>query len=218
MRKAAIWLADEGHQHEVIHSMESVRAVMPELELINTVVPHTQKLWYADWIIALIASLDRPVDQFVFFDSDVYALKPFGDIFEVLDHYDLTSTHAPARQTTDMPADVYVPDAFCEFNTGVFGYCNRPIVKALFLRWLDTLVQYSHISGDNDQSALRIALWEYQEPRVWVMPPEYNCRFGFGGFAAGEVKILHGRGNLQAIAGHINRNTQMRTWERGFYS
>lgn len=218
MRKAAIWLADEQHQDEVRRSMDSVRAVMPELTLINEIVPHTQKLWYADWIIALLASLDKPVYQFVFFDSDVYAVEPFEDVFEVLNNYDLTSTHAPARQTTDMPADVYVPEAFCEFNTGVFGYCNRPSVKAFFLKWLDTLVQYAYVSGDNDQSALRIALWNSPDVHVWTMPPEYNCRFGFGGFAAGKVKLLHGRGNLKAIAGHINLNTQMRTWERGFYS
>ncbi len=219
MRKAAIWLADEQHQSEVQRSMASVKDVMPDLTLINDIVPRTQKLWYADWLVALLKSLERPIDQYVFFDSDVYACAPFGDIFEVLNNYDLTSTHAPARQTTDMPADVHIPDAFCEFNTGVFGYRNLPVIKVFFAKWLDALIQYSYISGDNDQSALRIALWQYIGLRVWVMPPEYNCRFGFGGFAAGEVKILHGRSSaIGAIAKHINLDHTMRTWERGFYS
>lgn len=215
MANAAIWLADEGHQNEVEQSMDSVRAVMPDLALVNQIVARHSPYWYVDWISALIDSLDLPYDRFVFFDSDVYALEPFDDIFTVLEHYDLTSTHAPARQTTDMP--FAMPDAFCEFNTGVLGYCNNPAIESFFLLWLETLIRHVSITGDNDQAPLRIALWESPTVRAWVMPPEYNCRFGFGGFAAGKVKLLHGRGQLKAIAGHINLNTQMRTWERGFY-
>jgi hypothetical protein len=217
MRNAVIWLADEGHQGEVNRSRDSVRAVMPELEQISTVVQRHNVLWYADWIGGLIAALALPVDNFVFFDSDVYAVKPFEDIFTVLDHYDLMSTHAPARQTTDMPFEM--PDAFCEFNTGVLAFCNKPLIRLLFEHWRDVLIQHADVSGDNDQSALRIALWDMPEVKVWVLPPEYNCRFGFGGFAAGEVKLLHGRSSaIKAIGDHINLNTQMRTWERGFYS
>ena len=214
--RAAIWLADQNHQHEVERSMQSVKDVMPNLILISKVVERHDALWYGDWIKALIESLEMPYDQFIFFDSDVYAVKPFDDIYAVLDHYDLTSTHAPARQTTDMP--FVLPDAFCEFNTGVFGYCNNAAIESLFERWYETLLKYADVSGDNDQSALRIALWESPQVRAWVMPPEYNCRFGFGGFAAGEVKILHGRSKvISAIARHINLDLTMRTWERGFY-
>lgn len=217
MPNAAIWLADEQHQHEVNISRESVHDVMPALDLLAPVVRRQNALWYADWIDGLIASLDLPFDNFVSFDSDVYACAPFDDVFTVLDHYDLASTHAPARQTTDMPFEM--PDAFCEFNTGVLAYRNASIVRLLFEHWRSMLVQHAAVSGDNDQSALRIALWDMPEIRVWILPPEYNCRFGFGGFAAGEVKILHGRSRaISAIAKHINLNHTMRTWERGFYS
>ena len=216
MRNAAIWLADKGHQDEVIRSRDSVRAVMPELEQVSVVVQRHNALWYADWIDGLIAALALPVDNFVFFDSDVYAIKPFTDIFTILDHYDLASAHAPARQTTNMPFQM--PDAFCEFNTGVLAFRNTDLIAVLFRHWRDVLIQHAAVTGDNDQAPLRMALWDMPAIKVWVLPPEYNCRFGFGGFAAGEVKLLHGRSDtLGAIASHINRNTQMRTWERGFY-
>lgn len=217
MDNAAIWLADEQHQHEVDASRASVSAVMPDLRQISRVVGRSHALWYVDWIDALLASLSEDVYKFVFFDSDIYAVKPFDDVFTVLEHFDIASTHAPARQTTDMPFQM--PDAFCELNTGIFAYRNMPIVHELFHHWRDVLIQYAPVSGDNDQSALRIALWNMPEVRVWVMPPEYNCRFGFGGFAAGEVKILHGRSKaISAIGSHINLDLTMRTWVRGFYS
>lgn len=215
IKQAAIWLADEGHQVEVDRSRRSVQAVMPDLDQVSWIVKRKQALWYADWIDALLQSLDLPIDRFVFFDSDVYAVTPFPDVFTVLDRFDLASTHAPARQTTNMPFDL--PDAFCEFNTGVMAYRNVPIIRDLFECWRSTLIEYAPTTGDNDQAPLRIALWNMPDVRVWAMPPEYNCRFGFGGFAAGEVKLLHGRGDLQAIAEGINLNRQMRTWERGFY-
>lgn len=217
MRSAAIWLADEQHQAEVQRSRESVQVAMPELDLVSQIVKHRHALWYVDWIDGLLWSLTLNYDRFVFFDSDVYVCAPFGDVFTVLDHYELASTHAPARQTTDMP--FVMPDAFCEFNTGVLAYRNDPLIEKLFRHWRDVLIKYSDVSGDNDQSALRIALWDMPEIRLWVLPPEYNCRFGFGGFAAGEVKILHGRSKaISAIARHINLDHTMRTWERGFYS
>lgn len=216
MRNVAIWLADEQHQAEVALSRESVRAVMPELEQVSSVVQRQHALWYVDWIDGLLASLDLPFDNFVFFDSDVYACQPFDDIFTILDHYDLASTHAPARQTTDMPFEM--PDAFCEFNTGVLAYRSSTTLRLLFEHWRDVLIDNAAVSGDNDQAALRIALWDMPTVKVWVMPPEYNCRFGFGGFAAGAVKLLHGRSQyIRTIADHINRDQQMRTWARGFY-
>jgi hypothetical protein len=216
MDKACIWLADEAHQSEVAKSMESVRAVMPDLPVINQVIVRHSPFWYADWICALIDALDLPYDRIVFFDSDVYAVEPFDDIFAVLEHYDLTSTHAPARQTTDMP--FIMPDAFCEFNTGVMGFRNNATIESFFCKWYQTLLEHVDVTGDNDQAPLRIALWDSPDVRVWVMPPEYNCRFGFGGFAAGQVKLLHGRSStINAIGKHINLNAQMRTWERGFY-
>lgn len=216
MRNAALWLADEQHQQEVTLSRESVQAVMPHLDCLAPVVTRRHALWYVDWIDGLLDALDLPFAKFIFFDSDVYACKPFDDIFTVLDHYDFISTHAPARQTTDMPFEM--PDAFCEFNTGVMAYRNSPLIKALFQHWRAVLIEHAAVTGDNDQAPLRIALWDMPEVKVWILPPEYNCRFGFGGFAAGEVKLLHGRSKvIKAIASHINLNTQMRTWERGFY-
>lgn len=217
MRNSIIWLADEAHQEEVNLSRESVKAVMPDVSLITWPVKRAHSLWYVDWIDGLLESLTMPVDNFIFFDSDVYACEPFGDVFTILDHYDIASTHAPARQTTDMPFEM--PEAFCEFNTGVFAYRNAPIVRKLFVHWRDVLIEHAAITGDNDQAPLRIALWDMPEVRVWVMPPEYNCRFGFGGFAAGKVKLLHGRSKwIKTVADVINRDQQMRTWDRQFFS
>lgn len=221
MKQLILWVIDEQHRAEQQISEASVKKWMPDIETATIMVSNESegggdpKLWYAKYITALTNSLQMGFHQILFLDSDTVLLEPVYDIFNILYAYDIVSTHAPARQTTDMPESHGIPDAYCELNTGVFGYRNTSQVRQLFDWWLEYYYAMHGISGDNDQSALRAAMWE-QETSVWIMPPEYNFRFGFGGFAGSRVKILHGRSeNLPKLIEDVNKEKSMRTFQRG---
>lgn len=207
---AAIWVVDANHQNEAQQSQDRLRRLMPAVEILHITPNHEQRGWYADYIHALIQSMDLPYKKFIFFDSDTWLVEPIDDVYEVLDHYPLAGIHAPARWTCPTPYPI--PEAFPELNTGVLGYSNTVIVRELFKRWYQLMIDGFGVFGDNDQGSLRVALWELNTP-IWIMPPEYNCRFGFGGFAGSPVKVLHGRGvNFEAAAKVVNYSNTMRTW------
>ena len=210
---AAIWVIDDGHKHEAQFSQDRFHALMPDVDIV-TLTPKPESVylkgWYAKYIRELIKSFAMPYRRFVFFDSDTYLISPIPDVYEVLDHYPIVGTHAPARWTCPTPYPI--PDAFPELNTGVLGYANGNEAHALINYWLQTMVDFFDAFGDNDQGSLRVALWECKTP-IWIMPPEYNCRFGFGGFAGSPVKVLHGRGtNFELAAKVVNHSNTMRIW------
>ena len=49
--------------------------------------------------------------------------------------------------------------------------------------------------------------------RLHVLPGEWNFRTHFFGIARGEVKILHGRGDMPAVAREINGTQKERLWD-----
>lgn len=207
---AAVWVVDAGHKNEMQFSQDRFHAVMPDVEIV-TLQPVTEyRGWYAKYIQALIRSLDMDYERFIFFDSDTWLVDAIPDVYEVLDRYPVAGIHAPARWTCPTPYPI--PDAFPELNTGVLGYANHGDVRQLFYRWFEVMVDYFDVIGDNDQGSLRVALWEQRTP-IWIMPPEYNCRFGFGGFAGSPVKVLHGRGYpFDAAVKVVNQSNTMRVW------
>lgn len=210
MNNAAVWIVDDGHQVEARQSQERFKSLMPDVAVLNLPPVKIGRGWYASYINSLLHSLDLAYERFIFFDSDTYLLDQIGDVYEVLDRYDIAGTHAPARWTCNTPYPI--PESFPELNTGVLGYANRGETRRLFERWLSVMIESYDVIGDNDQGSLRVALWEMQTP-IWIMPPEYNCRFGFGGFAGSPVKVLHGRGYPFAMAERIvNWAAGMRVW------
>lgn len=214
MRRLILWIIDEQHRHEQQISEASVKLHMPDVET-KCIILTKKELWYEGFIETLQASLKWGYEQYLSLDSDTYLCEPVYDLFEVLEKYDVVSTHAPARQTTDMPAEPKIPDAFTECNTGVLGYANTSQVHQLFDWWLEEYHKNLKVSGDNDQSALRLAMWQ-QGTAVYIMPPEMNARVGFGGFFAGRVKILHLRSkDIAKAAEEINKEGGMRVITRG---
>lgn len=207
---AAVWVVDDAHQNEAQQSQERLKALMPYVDVLSLKPQGNYAGWYARYVQALIDTLDMPYERFIFFDSDTWLVEAIPDVYEVLDHYPIAGVHAPARWTC--PTTTPIPDAFPELNTGILGYANTDAVRELFKRWLELLVYCLDAFGDNDQGPLRVALWELNTP-IWIMPPEYNCRFGFGGFAGSPVKVLHERGtNFKIAAQIVNQSNTMRVW------
>ena len=78
---------------------------------------------------------------------------------------------------------------------------------------------YPDVYEENDQAVLRDALWSWNG-QMYVLPPEYNFRFPFGGFLRGKCRILHGRSKLkfEFVEKLINEDWEnMRTFPKGTF-
>jgi hypothetical protein len=221
MTNAAFWIITAQYKNEVRQSMVSVYKAMPDLPRHLLVAdedlpPRQYDLWYLDFVNYMNLILTLGVDKVLFLDSDTYMCTPVPEIFDILDRFDIVSTIAPARVIS--PTSRAVPATFAEYNTGVLAFRNNDRVKELFRSWFELYKQHPDLYGENDQAPLREAMWQW-DGRPYVLPQEYNCRFGFGGQAAGMIKILHGRsGNMSALAKAINDNQGIRGWRRGDFS
>jgi hypothetical protein len=133
-----------------------------------------------------------PFAKTLYLDSDTLAIEPFGEVFELLQRFDLAAAHAPWRWTHAVDG---CPECFPELNAGVILYQSCPRVQVFFHRW-ESLYRAHHQRSPRmtDQPAFRQALYE-SDVRLAVLTPEYNLRTVFPAFAGGhaKVKILHGR-------------------------
>jgi hypothetical protein len=152
--------------------------------------------------------------KILYFDTDTYIVAPIYELYGLLDKYDVVGAHAPARFTQIFqPMPIEIPDAFPELNIGMLAFRNNEIVKELFADWSQK--QASGQYGNNDQRSLRAALWE-SDAKLYVVPPEYNFRFGFGGFVGRKAKVLHGRSeNIDTLVRKVSVPGAMVTWKRG---
>jgi hypothetical protein len=173
-----------------------------------------------DKISSLLAS---PFRHTIFLDTDTYAVEALGDIFDLLNSFDLAAAHTRGRIPPNNP-DVYepdgVPDSFPAYNTGVIAFSKNNTVVKFIREWRNI---YEHKSKEKnipdkhapfkDQTPFREALFFSESIRVATLPPEYNFRFNVPGYAGGRVKILHGRsGNMKKVSKCVNKTTRRRVF------
>lgn len=229
--KAIYWIATRGYENELQQSVLSVVRNMPNIPRylfsphnlnitgithFELLPPRSRSLWYIDFTdyMGMAAEYLSHHSQLLYLDVDTYVCVDCSEIFDTLQRFDIATTIAPAR--TISLTSRYVPPTFAEFNTGVLVYRNNPITRELFAQWLEVYQANPDLYGENDQAPLREVLWANRDFHVGTLPFEYNCRFGFGGQAAGQIKILHGRsGNLERLAQNINADSGIRGWRRG---
>lgn len=234
MSKVFIWISSSDYYNsEAIKSAQSVRDCMPTTDCLlfttNThstgdfvgavieLKPRQYNLWYLDFVNYLTSTLPRlsnlGYDKVVYLDTDTYMCAPVPEIFDLLNTFELASVYAPARRISHTVEKI--SDCFPEFNTGVLAFKINEAVLELFDSWLEIYEAYPDLYGENDQAPLREVLYHWGG-RFCAMPIEYNCRFGFGGQARGQIKILHGRSdNMAALARDINASDEIRGWRRG---
>lgn len=168
--------------------------------------------WYpesAAWFNAAIRSMEDG-DRVLYLDTDTCMIAPVPELFELLDSYDLTGSRGIRRFTGDVMGKV--PTSFSELAIGVNTFTVNNHIRSLFADWRDRITIHNYAYTGSDMAAMREALWHWHG-RFYLFPEEYNCRFGFGGWAAMPVKVLHGRSrDYAAIAAGVNRGTGMRTW------
>lgn len=232
MGKAAFWPATGKYVEEAEASARSFRAHHPDIPcLLITDKPCKRQFdevlvrplwpecpWYVRSVIYYNTILSYPYDAFLAFDTDVYFCGPIHDLYEILGRFDLVGTHAPVR-VPGLKTATPVPHAFATINVGVLGFKNNEIVASLFRRWLWYTLNHrdTHRYGRlTDQVPLREALWEDERTRIWVAPPEYNCRFTFGLYAQGPVRVLHNRtDDAEGVSRSINATERPRVWKNG---
>ena len=170
---------------------------------------------FADKISALMA-FDAPLG--IFFDADTRIIGDIRPLFELLTRFDVAIAHASWRYSLkqDSPQgkrkQLYNQNAcplpFCELNTGVIAFRNNRAWKRFLTEWDNEyrkqLLKTDYLPG-NDQPAFRLALWK-SALNVFVLPPEYNYRCDFPGFAGSRIMILHGRhAQIRRFSGIINK-------------
>jgi len=112
-------------------------------------------------------------DRIVFLDVDLIVMAPVGDIFDILDRFDIAATHdshlnSPfGRAVWNKP----IPHAFPQLNTGVVGLRRTERMLAFLDEWEEG---YRNTETGKDQPSFREILWDNPELRLAVLPPEYN--------------------------------------------
>lgn len=116
-----------------------------------------------------------PFDETLYLDTDTRVLCDLRDLFSLLEKFDIALAHAhkreiPAKQKT---IRISTPNAFPQFNSGVFLYRRNTKTEHLFEQWQEWFYK-SNLP--TDQNTLKEALWN-SNIRIATLPPEYNVRF-----------------------------------------
>lgn len=116
-----------------------------------------------------------PFERTLYLDTDTALNADITQIFKILDRFDLALCHAHNRNAAARTQNWHfeIPDAFPQFNSGVFLYRKTPSV----INFLDNWSTNFHEAGFLwDQVTLRELLW-LSDLRIATLPPEYNVRF-----------------------------------------
>lgn len=240
MKRVALWPASSEYVEEARDSALSFHEQMPDIErllitdkpaMVATVAAEFDRViirprdpdvhWYLTGVEYLRYAMELSYGSAVVaFDTDVYFCKPIYDFYELLERFDFVGIHAPRRHP--LPTWTPVPDALATINVGVLGFRNNARIRAFLSIWLGLM--HEHLENweeigcafYTDQVPLREAIWRHGELiRIWVAPPEYNCRFNFGAYADTPVKVLHGRYDQYppvSVSRSINSHEGPRVW------
>jgi Nucleotide-diphospho-sugar transferase len=110
----------------------------------------------------------------LFLDADTLVLAPLGDLFGVLERFELALAHDVRRASALIRAGhaVQTPYAFPQFNSGVVLYRRSPAMLTFLADWAR---RFAESGGTRDQPVLRDMLWQ-TDIRFYVLPPEFNLR------------------------------------------
>jgi hypothetical protein len=155
-----------------------------------------------------------PYARTLYADADTYFCRSMLECFDLLNRFDLMVAHDALRVNIGNPD---IAPLFPEFNAGLIWY-RKDRCEQLLANW------YSRFSADcakfgpkfTDQASFRAALFE-SSVRLYVLPPEYHCMLWEASYVCGEVKLLHGRNDidLDVLAQEVNANKGARVFKAG---
>ena len=113
-------------------------------------------------------------DRTLFLDCDTLAIGPLGDLFDVLDRFELAMAHDMRRASAMVQEGgiVATPYAFPQLNSGVMLYRRSAAMWAFLAEWQ---ARYRALGVLRDQVSLKDLLWQ-SDLRFYVLPPEFNLR------------------------------------------
>ena len=113
-------------------------------------------------------------DRTLYLDADTLVTAPFGNLFGILDRFELALCH-DVRRNTDLVQEGHAektPYAFPQLNSGVFLYRRSRAVADFLSEWKS---RYRLAGRRRDQITLKDLLWR-SDIRFYVLPPEFNLR------------------------------------------
>lgn len=210
---------------EALTSLDSLKRASPEAAV--TIIT-AESLFRTDvagvnWL-PLLGTYDSPIvkteairapyERCIFLDSDTRVLGDIGELFALLDRFDLAAVHEPTRGW-----DYKTPaaKAFPELNTGVLVFRRTAPVHAFFGQWRDLYNELRASQGlKNDQPGFRTALWLNDEISHATLTTEYHMVTGKGASISWDARLLHGRTDLVQLEGEINRHFEPRVYAPGW--
>lgn len=118
-----------------------------------------------------------PLSRFertLFLDCDTLVVKPLGDLFQILDRFELALAH-DVRRISALVREGYAaetPYAFPQLNTGVLLYRRSAATQGFFADWAR---RYLEAGLARDQVTFKDLIWS-SDIRFYVLPPEFNLR------------------------------------------
>ncbi len=157
-----------------------------------------------------------PFQETLYLDSDIRVTTDLGDMFRLLEKFDMAGAHVRFRESPDrlrsFRADI--PKAFPQINCGVLLYKKCPSVEALFADWCRI---YDEGGFKRDQIPFREALWN-SAVRFYVLAPEYNKRYvpltRFGGEPPPKILHLKGYNSRSLVVKVLLSIALWPTWRR----
>lgn len=177
----------QGYLDLAADSARSLRQMAPDLDIDIFVDPAT--LPAADGLVPFDRVLPVPrvhprakidclpltrFDRTLYLDCDTLAIGPLGDLFDVLDRFELAIAH-DMRRASDLVQEsgfATTPYAFPQMNSGVMLYRRSPAMWAFLADWQ---ARYRALGVLRDQVSLKDILWQ-SDLRFYVLPPEFNLR------------------------------------------
>lgn len=138
-----------------------------------------------------------PYDRTVFLDTDTTIFGPIGELFEILERFDVCGVQMCEGQDYVMPG---IPHAYPEMNSGVIGFRKNAATAVFFEAWAryyqtfreENRAGHYHYANVGDQKSLRAALW-HSQARIAQIGAEYNFIPFKMEFASLPVKVVHTR-------------------------
>ncbi len=118
--------------------------------------------------------IDSRFQRSLFLDCDTLVVQPLGDIWGLLDRFDLALCH-DVRRTSALIRQgwrIDTPYGFPQMNSGVMLYRRSAEVLAFLREWATA---YTEAGTARDQITLRDLLWS-SDLRFYILPPEFNLR------------------------------------------
>ncbi|MEC7764465.1 MAG: putative nucleotide-diphospho-sugar transferase [Pseudomonadota bacterium] len=185
MDRGVIYVATGADYRDLaVASARSLRVVEPELAVdLFTDAPEMVPEGLFDAVHPIADPHDRSkldcmaqtrFARTLFLDCDTLVVNPLGNLWDILDRFDLALAH-DVRRTSDLIRAghaVTTPYAFPQHNSGVMLYRRSEAMRAFLAEWVR---RYVAAGGYRDQPVLKDLLWE-SDLRFYVLPPEFNLR------------------------------------------